>query len=198
MQFSRIASRVFIAAVLALAVMSCVKQKKDPGAPPESMGASVPAPEQSLAPAGTAVAQAGGEKRYYKDKNGQLYYVDKDGALHTVSKGTRVEVSPGAPAPAEGEAPAAYRDGKGKVYYLDKDGKVLMIEDDTPGKPMDPMPLLQGTDMENKVVRGMRQGECEKLLQDCLAGCASRSTEAGRKACYDSCEQTRAACGKGN
>jgi len=151
-----------------------------------------PAPVSQVGPVGSVAR----ERAYSLDSQGNEYYVDAQGALHVIGKKVVVTDEKGNKRTYEvrgDEQPR--RDASGRLYFKDKDGRTVYIDEGGPGGGIDPMPILKGTETEQRIESGKSAVYCQDHLDACRQKCQELSYS-DRKVCLGNCERDKEKCDK--
>ena len=147
-------------------------------------------------PGEKAVPPGNISKRYYRSANGQMYYVDDQGAVHTIARSGVVTTYSGDTTVyyIEGDERPFYPDETGRLYYRVPQGGIYYLDDTGPGKVIDPLPILRGTEFAPAIESGRSQTYCSSQWKKCSSQCSDLSREADRRACMDNCDIERGNC----
>lgn len=189
-RFSRLAPLVIVAVAM-LALCGCAKKSKTDAdafteAAPPSTG-------------GTVIVERPGDatKRYYRDTEGKLYYVDSRGALHVIERTVAVETGPGGLYYVIEDEPIEYRrDDMGRIRFIDRTGRTVYIEEGGPGQVIDPLPILRGSELRNRMESGRSVSFCESEWKKCLDKCDKVAGSLNKKHCFENCDFQKAQCAK--
>ena len=135
-------------------------------------------------------------KRYYRGTNGQLYYADDQGALHTIARQGVITTYNGDTNVyyIEGDERPFYPDESGRLYYRSPEGRVYFLDDTGPGKVIDPLPILRGTEFYPGIESGRSQTYCSSQWKKCTSPCNDLHRAADRQVCIDNCNIERGNC----
>jgi len=146
---------------------------------------------------GVVMAQRGDEggQRYYRDESGKLYYVDQNGALHTVREKVRVKTEPGGLYSVIDDDHIQYdKDNTGRLYYMGSDGKRVYLEESGPGQVIDPLSILGGTGLQNKLESGRSMAYCDSEWKKCKKECVETPALINKKDCIQNCDYQKSQC----
>jgi len=140
------------------------------------------------------MAVQGAPQRYYRDDNGTLYLVDANGNLRVIQR--RVRVEPGARgvyAIIDENNVRYHHDENGRLYFRDNNGGILYLEDNVPGKVIDPIPLLQGRySTPSSHLRSVEY--CNGEWNACSNRCNDTPGMNNKRDCLGECDYQREQC----
>lgn len=155
--------------------------------------AQAPAPSEERA----VVVQQGYEapRRYFRDTGGQLYYADPQGGLHIIQRTERVETGTGGLYYVVDDNPIQYYvDDSGRMYYYGSERSVIYLEESGPGHVIDPLPILRGSSVSNRIETGRSMVYCDSQWKKCVQNCDSAPGLANKKNCIENCDYDKEQC----
>ncbi|WP_243358530.1 hypothetical protein [Fundidesulfovibrio terrae] len=134
-------------------------------------------------------------RRYFRDTSGQLYYADPQGGLHIIQRTERVETGTGGLYYVVDDNPIQYyMDDSGRMYYYGSGRSVVYLEESGPGHVIDPLPILRGSSVSNRLETGRSMVYCDSQWKKCMQKCSEAPGLENKKNCQENCDYDKEQC----
>jgi hypothetical protein len=134
-------------------------------------------------------------RRYFRDPGGQTYFADPQGGLHIIRERVRVEAGTGGLYYVVDENPVQYYvDESGRTYYYGTGRSVVYLEESGPGHVIDPLPILRGSSVNNRMETGRSMVYCDSQWKKCVEKCDSAPGLSNKKNCLENCDYDKEQC----
>lgn len=174
---------LLVGAIAVLAISGCAQRSRTAS---DSSDTSTP-----VYTAERPVAVEAGARRYYRDDTGRLYYVEPSGSMRVIERRVRVEPATGGLYTIiDDNNTRYYYDETGRLFSRDDTGRLIYVEENSPGKVIDPLPILTGGhQMQYRSV-----GFCTDEWKKCTSRCNDAPGLSNKRNCLEDCDFKRQQC----
>jgi hypothetical protein len=178
---------MLLAVCAAALALGCVQKRTPPPVPEERI-----AYDQSQALGALAESQ-----QYYRDDSGRLYQVDSRGGLHMIDRRVRVEPGTGGLYSIVDDNNVRYfYDDAGRLFFRDETGRLVYVEEGSPTKSFEPLPVLRGKNARAMRLRSVEfcNSDWNKCEDRCDSPPVTLTPPAAKRPCLESCDRAREQC----